>query len=105
MRVYNKAARAYEKAWEALHNSADGDPTGALQEAVEDAWKKYEQAEQAMDAKKQEEDAAEKAYGDAQTNAHNKNNDYKNENDYTDYKIRASSSVFLSYCMAYLDCF
>lgn len=76
MRVYNKAARAYEKAWEALHNSADGDPTGALQEAVEDAWKKYEQAEQAMDAKKQEEDAAEKAYGDAQTNAHNKNNDY-----------------------------
>lgn len=76
VRVYNKAARAYEKAWEALHNSADGDPTGALQEAVEDAWKKYEQAEQAMDAKKQEEDAAEKAYGDAQTNAHNKNNDY-----------------------------
>ena len=46
-----------------LNNSADGDPTGALQEAVEDAWKKYEQAEQAMDAKKQEEDAAEKAYG------------------------------------------
>ena len=31
--------------------------------------------------------------------------DYKNENDYTDYKIRASSSIFLSYCMAYTDRF
>lgn len=71
VRVHNQAARAYDKAWEALHN-AEGDPTGELQAALNDAWNKYQQAKQAMDKKKEEEDAAEIAYGNAQTNSYNK---------------------------------
>lgn len=47
VRVHNQAARAYDKAWEALHN-AEGDPTGELQAALNDAWNKYQQAKQSI---------------------------------------------------------